>query len=432
MAEESTITFRRLRLAQWRQFASIDIEFHPQLTVLTGANGVGKSTLLNIIARHLGAERPYLSTPSDYAEGQLRYLTGVIKSALWKTFGWTPEARNQVGDVTYSDGAVATLSVPDTVRGHEYSLEVNNQQPINGIAFSSHRTLPAYHQIPHISFRGVDPDQAFGIFVDELRQRYRGHYYSPDNSLLFRIKNTLAAWAAVGEGNSVLQPNPRQKAAYDGFIEILRRVLPESLGFLTLAVRPPEVVMITKSGEFLIDAVSGGVSTLIENAALIYSCSIQSRMVERGFVVAFDEPENHLHPELQRDLFVKLTTAFPQVQFIVATHSPFIVSSLKQSHVYALRYRTLPTHAPSESSRVVSEKLDYANRAGTASEILREVLGVPSTLPKWVEDDLATLLRKYQTVPITEASLAHLRNDLRAAGLSDFFPEALVGLSRDR
>src|ERR1700684_3254096 len=51
--------------------------------------------------------------------------------------------------------------------------------------------------------------------------------------------------------------------------------------------------------------------------------------------------ENHLHPSLQRSLFVKLVEAFPLTQFIIATHSPFIVSGLKDSNVYVLRDRRI-------------------------------------------------------------------------------------------
>lgn len=434
MTTEGSLTFSKLRLSQWRQFAAVDIDFHPTLTVLTGANGVGKSTLLNILARHVGVERPYLSVPERDASGTLKYIAGLVRGGIWGLFGWRPPTKYQVGEITYSDGDTSRLSVPESV-SFEYSLEMSNQKPVAGIVFSSHRTLPAYHRIPHISFQGVQPDDAFRIFVDELNHRYRGHYFGPENSLMFRIKNTIAAWAAIGEGNSVLQPNFDQRKAYLGFVDILKKVLPDSLGFINLAVRPPEVVMETRSGEFLIDAVSGGVSTLIENAALIYSCSIRSDMKGKRFVVTLDEPENHLHPALQRELFGKLTTAFPQVQFIVATHSPFIVSSLKNSNVYVLRFQEADPHIvveQTESRRVTSEKLDYANRAGTASEILREVLGVPATIPKWVEDDLGKIVKKYETANLTDETLAQIRRDLKEAGLTELFPEALVGLSRGR
>ncbi|MFL1399228.1 AAA family ATPase, partial [Acinetobacter baumannii] len=43
------------------------------------------------------------------------------------------------------------------------------------------------------------------------------------------------------------------------------------------------------------------------------------------FVVTIDEPENHLHPSMQRSLLNDFVKAFPKAQFIVVTHSPFIV-----------------------------------------------------------------------------------------------------------
>jgi hypothetical protein len=74
--------------------------------------------------------------------------------------------------------------------------------------------------------------------------------------------------------------------------------------------------------------------------------------------------------------------------------------------------------------------LDYTNRAGTASEILRDVLGLSSTLPEWVEADLHRIVQKYQSSDITQAGLETLRAELKAAGLDDLFPEALSKLSR--
>ena len=48
----------------------------------------------------------------------------------------------------------------------------------------------------------------------------------------------------------------------------------------------------------------------------------------------------------------------------------------------------------SESSGVVSEKLDTINKAGNASELLAEVLGVAATIPEWVEEELAGIVAR--------------------------------------
>lgn len=54
-----------------------------------------------------------------------------------------------------------------------------------------------------------------------------------------------------------------------------------------------------------------------------------------GFVL-IDEPEIHLHLELQYQVLPILTKLFPNLQFIVATHSPAVISSIKDATVYDL------------------------------------------------------------------------------------------------
>ena len=49
-----------------------------------------------------------------------------------------------------------------------------------------------------------------------------------------------------------------------------------------------------------------------------------------------DEPETHLHLELQYQVLPILTTFFPNIQFIVATHSPAVISSIPNATVFDL------------------------------------------------------------------------------------------------
>lgn len=53
-------------------------------------------------------------------------------------------------------------------------------------------------------------------------------------------------------------------------------------------------------------------------------------------VVIIDELDLSLHPTWQRRIVRILKTIFPQVQFICATHSPFIIQSLEQGELIAL------------------------------------------------------------------------------------------------
>jgi predicted ATP-binding protein involved in virulence len=53
-------------------------------------------------------------------------------------------------------------------------------------------------------------------------------------------------------------------------------------------------------------------------------------------IVLIDEIEAHLHIELQKNILPLLTTLFPNIQFIVSTHSPFILNSIENAVVYDL------------------------------------------------------------------------------------------------
>lgn len=58
-------------------------------------------------------------------------------------------------------------------------------------------------------------------------------------------------------------------------------------------------------------------------------------------IVLIDEIETHLHLELQKNIMPLLTTVFPNIQFIVTSHSPFILNSLENVVIYDLEKRLL-------------------------------------------------------------------------------------------
>lgn len=53
-------------------------------------------------------------------------------------------------------------------------------------------------------------------------------------------------------------------------------------------------------------------------------------------IVLIDELETHLHIELQKKIFPFLTKFFPRIQFIVTTHSPYILNSISNAKAYDL------------------------------------------------------------------------------------------------
>jgi len=61
-------------------------------------------------------------------------------------------------------------------------------------------------------------------------------------------------------------------------------------------------------------------------------------------IVLIDEIDAHLHLELQKNIMPFLTTFFPNIQFIVTSHSPFIVNSIENVVIYDLENEILVEH----------------------------------------------------------------------------------------
>lgn len=420
--------FKLLEVALWRQFDSVSIEFHSRLTVITGANGSGKSTLLSILGRQFGWSRPYLTVPTS-KNGVIAYWTGVLDDVL-KRLRVREQQPNAIGHVDYTSGGRCVLSLSGGA--WQVELQMSGAEAIQGLFIDSHRPSPYYSQIGQIPLRPMTAEHSFSTYNAEMQSRYQGG--NTGSSPIFRMKESLISMAIFGEGNATLGgSNEEILNTFLGFNEVLRKLLPPSLGFQRIAIRSPEVVLVTDSGDFMLDASSGGIMTLIDVAWRIYMFSKD----KTEFVVLMDEPENHLHPSMQRTLMRRLISAFPKAQFIIATHSPFMVSSVRDSSVYVLRYKA-DSNSPLVSAdvampakrKVFSEKLSTANKAASAGDILREVLGVPATMPEWVEEDLDQVIDRYRKQKLTPELLDSLRRELTELGFDEYYPDALAGITR--
>lgn len=114
-------------------------------------------------------------------------------------------------------------------------------------------------------------------------------------------------------------------------------------------------------------------------------------------VVLVDEIDLHLHPKWQRDLVPTLSKIFPNVQFIVTTHSPHVLQSMEDVNLYVLR-----RHA--ESGEIEAERSNVTNFTGWTVE---EILSVTMELG----DDVLSVAYKAVKKDFEEA----LRNKDRAA-----------------
>ena len=56
-------------------------------------------------------------------------------------------------------------------------------------------------------------------------------------------------------------------------------------------------------------------------------------------VAIIDEIDAHLHVTLQRKILPFLSESFPGIQYIVTTHSPFVLTSVSNAEIYDISRR---------------------------------------------------------------------------------------------
>jgi len=414
--------FSKLVIHHWRQFNQIEIDFHRQLTILTGANGSGKTTLLHLLNRHWGWNLPYVSSPPWKGKELRKHWAG-----FWGEDDIPPlpngtqppkKDRYQIGELAYSNGQKATLNVPVEVT-EVFEVLGTPIGAVHGVYVPSHRPPYLFQEIKEIPVKLDPKQQIFETYRNEIMFRF--HVGQPSiDSPSYHLKRSLISLAVFGYGSAAVEPNEEAIKIFEGFENILRVMLPASLSFKSLKVRGPEVLLVTDTGEISLEAVSGGAAAVIDMAWQIH---MYAQLCDE-FVVVIDEPEAHLHPALQQRLLPDLLTAFPKSQFVIATHSPFMVTSVQHSNVYVLNYNA--------EGKVDSTLLDKANKAGSADEILMDVLGVPSTIPQWAQTKIKAIVDEFSKGPLTQDSVSQLKTKMSTLGMGHLFPEVLATVAEGK
>ncbi|MDN4727560.1 AAA family ATPase [Vibrio parahaemolyticus] len=67
--------FKKVEINHWRQFERIEIDLGEKVTIITGSNGAGKTTILGVLGKTFGWDTRLLSTPAkDQESGLMRFL----------------------------------------------------------------------------------------------------------------------------------------------------------------------------------------------------------------------------------------------------------------------------------------------------------------------------------------------------------------------
>ena len=103
--------------------------------------------------------------------------------------------------------------------------------------------------------------------------------------------------------------------------------------------------ILTKGKEFKFTELSDGFAAVLDIIVDLILKMQHKNQLTRAYecegIVLVDEIETHLHLELQKVIMPLLTEIFPNIQFIVTTHSPFVLSSLSNAVAFDLEHQEI-------------------------------------------------------------------------------------------
>jgi len=324
------VRLKRLTLENFRGFESLDLELDPQLTVLVGANGAGKTSILDALVLGLSKAKMNRTTGHPWADSDQRKGATTMMIALEMDGDEDSSVTRQFRMTkTVGSGSVGGPVIPANFKICAYSVR-REVGPV------SSQPSTATASLLDLWRSKVDFSEFFAWFiaVEDIENERRRD--SPDyrDVLLEPTRNAV------------------------------ERLLP---GYTSLRVRrspshQPSLSLVKGGVEFNLEQLSEGERAL---AVLAGDIAWRTAVVGQGHcgIVIIDEIDLHLHPKWQASVLPSLLRTFPDLQFIVTTHSPIVLSHVDTKHVRLL-----------ENFRLVDVP---PTRGRDPNSVLTEVFGIP-------------------------------------------------------
>ncbi|MEZ4888911.1 MAG: AAA family ATPase [Chitinophagales bacterium] len=366
---------KRVIIEGFRVFEKADIQFSEnQTTAFIGNNGSGKTSILealrfglyNVLFSINKNTSPVILASKD-VNNNCSYLNNRIE------FLFNPIIVNNSRDfiVNYGLSSKATESIGTPLR-------ITPLKNFGEKALSDPST-----NIPTIIYYPTDRIvDEIDVEPDELNTHPFAAY---DNALDASINfNSFFKWFRNMEDlENEMRLNEDANHRNKGLTTIRTAIESFLPNFSHLRVkRKGQPAMVVKKGkeELEINQLSHGEKVLlamvgdIAQRLSIANPSLANPLEGEG-VVMIDEIELHLHPTWQRMVIDNLEVTFPNLQFIVTTHSPQVIGNLRKGSVFSVengKIYPLPYSYGRDSNWILKVMMDAEERDEEVTEELEQ------------------------------------------------------------
>lgn len=338
---------------------------HTNWTILIGDNGVGKTTILQLVA----ALWPGTEAVDGNTAPALQFRSD-LKNAFQPSYSSEGYARAEaVFRTTTSDGTRHLLtgaSIGSPI--HNIFLDIGlGFDRINLTAGRSGMTYTGNFDLTGRPFiAGYGATRVVGTTSLARKDRYDENVTSLfDQEQLLRNPEE---WILQADYVRHLSPDDKQAALrFHRIREALLTILP---GVSDISIRPPRedssdttVLFSTDLGNVAYRELGLGyqstIAWIIDLASRLFSHYPESLDPLSGQgLVLIDEIDLHLHPSWQRDLLGNLCRIFPNIKFIATTHSPLVVQGAGNARIYLLQKEAGIVRIIEETGEVENWRID--------------------------------------------------------------------------
>lgn len=328
------------------------------ITIITGENGTGKSIIIDAIRAlfksYFGIERDLVAKPSDFSA---EMVVSIDKDYFLKSYDYKDHQIYSKGfDPQFFSQPANKAGIVNWVMDYWHSILGTDSFTINSLA-------------------SIEVDNALVGALDKTVSNVEITKFIC--SIDYLRSSEDAKERQVGETIYKLIKDIFAKCLLNGrFVNVNRKTLSPVVEVNGMTVTLEKL----SSGNLLL------IERFISLIRRMYGiCELNHRPVNeltqiKG-VLLIDEIENHLHPKWQKSVMEIIQTTFPNLQIIITTHSPFIVSSVKDATIYVCKSKN-------DHSVIEDETKDYSNLP------VDEVLNTPVFSVGPFNDEITELLRK--------------------------------------